>query len=294
MPHDTWACDPTRLRPCSARDLRAGAVGLPGQPFNALLTMGRSTPRIPFIKRKTPAVRTGFDKKLGLYFAEHPDGSARVMVSDRKRLSLYEDGLDHRRQWILGDYRIPVDLVGPGDVVVDVGANIGEIGLWAESRGARYIAFEPDPRAFAALEANVASEHLHQVALSDKTMTAEFYLDTARADSSLFAPARSDESITVDVVPLDEYLSSGEAPERIKLLKVEAEGLEPEILRGARTTLSTVDYLAVDAGPERGGDNTVPGVFAELSGLGFRVIDCYLKRGTFLFRREPAGGVGTI
>lgn len=255
--------------------------------------MGRSKLRFPFLKREAPRVRVGFDKQLGLHFAEDLERSARVMVSDEKRLELYREGLKHRREWILSDYRLPNDLIGPGDVVMDVGANIGEIGLWAESRGAEYIAFEPDPRAFAALKQNVKSGRVYPVALSDKATTADFYLDTARADSSLFMPQDSNECIKVDVVPLDEFLTRNEPIERIKLLKVEAEGLEPEILRGAQRTLKTVDYLAVDAGPERGGDNTVPGVFEELDGLGFKVIDCYLRRGTFLFRRTRGGDPGS-
>ena len=39
---------------------------------------------------------------------------------------------------------------------------------------------------------------------------------------------------------------------RIKLLKLEAEGAEPEILMGGLSSLNFVDYITVDVGPERG------------------------------------------
>jgi len=74
----------------------------------------------------------------------------------------------------------------------------------------------------------------------------------------------------------------------IRLLKVEAEGMEPEVLAGAHQTLQRVDYVAVDAGPERGGENTVPAVLNALTSAGFEVLDCYLVRGTFLLRRKGA------
>ena len=44
-----------------------------------------------------------------------------------------------------------------GDIVIDVGAGIGEFTLWCADAGARVIAFEPDPLAFACLEKNTAS-----------------------------------------------------------------------------------------------------------------------------------------
>ena len=43
-----------------------------------------------------------------------------------------------------------------GDIVVDIGAGIGEFTLWCADAGARVVAFEPDPLAFACLERNVA------------------------------------------------------------------------------------------------------------------------------------------
>jgi FkbM family methyltransferase len=237
-------------------------------------------------RARAASVAFGHDAQLDLHFAEDVSTRKRVYVSDQKRLELYKDGVSHRRAWILGDYRVPHDLVGAGDVVVDVGANIGELGLWVEAQGGRYIAFEPDPVAFKALQNNTPDADLYDVALSDSNGTAEFYLNTAEADSSLFKPSEAHGSITVRKVTLDSFFEEVGAPEAIRLLKVEAEGMEPEVLAGALATLQKVEYVAVDAGPERGGDNTVPAVLNCLMGLGFEVVNCYLVRGTFLLRRQ--------
>lgn len=238
-----------------------------------------------FVKQKTEA-RFGYDKALGLYFVDSADNARRVYVSDRKRLELYRGGIENRQQWILRDYRIPPDLINEGDVVVDVGANVGELGIWVTSRGGEYIAFEPDPTAFRALQKNITTGKLYDVALSDTNGTVEFHLSTADADSSLFKPSNSQDAISVRTVTLDSFLTESGPPPLIRLLKIEAEGFEAEVLTGASEILKVVEYVAVDAGPERGGENTVPGVFNNLAAAGFEVVDCFLLRETFLFRKK--------
>ncbi len=233
-------------------------------------------------------VSFGYDNQLKLHFAQDINSGNRVFVSDRKRLELYQGGVKHRQSWILRDYRLPTDLIRTGDVVVDVGANIGELGLWVNEQGGHYIAFEPDPTAYRAIQNNISVGDLYDVAVSDTNGTAEFYLSTAEADSSLFEPSDSHDVITVKTATLDSFFDEVGVPPKIRLLKVEAEGKEPEVLAGALTTLGNVEYIAVDAGPERGGENTVPGVFNVLVGAGFEVLDCFLLRGTFLFRKKGA------
>ena len=236
-------------------------------------------------KPALPDTKFGFDANYKLHFAEDIKNGDRVYVSDEKRLELYKGGIEARQEWIRRDYRLPADLVRQGDVILDVGANVGELGIWAKQRDAQYIAFEPDPVAFAALKLNVPTAQTYDVALSDSNGTAKFFLSTAEADSSLFEPSHTSSSIEVRMSTLDSFLEENSGPSHIRLLKVEAEGMEVEVLSGALKTLSIVEYIAVDAGPERGGENTVPGVLRILTEAGFEVLDCFLLRGTFLLRK---------
>jgi FkbM family methyltransferase len=50
--------------------------------------------------------------------------------------------------------------ISPGDIVLDVGANVGVFSLFAAKQGARVYACEPIPETFAALQKNVALHHL--------------------------------------------------------------------------------------------------------------------------------------
>ena len=229
-------------------------------------------------------VEFGYDDAVEMFFARDLYSGEKVYVSDRKRLELYVKGPQHRQNWLLSDYGIPNDLVGTRDLVVDVGANSGELGIWVQSVGGRYVGIEPDPKAFRALQKNVSSPFLYQIALSDGNGGAEFYLNTKEADSSLFRPDVVQGKISVEVKTLDTVLSALGIPGTIRLLKIEAEGMEPEVIAGAALSLQRVEYIAVDAGPERGGENTVPGVLNALSPLGFEIVSCYLRRGTFLLK----------
>jgi FkbM family methyltransferase len=141
-------------------------------------------------------------------------------------------------------------LIDPGDVVVDVGANIGYLTSLAAARaGAKgnVIAYEPHPRVFELLRSNVerwrahvgsAHVEIHQSAVSDHAGTASL------ASGPLFhqnmglatlqpATTADTELLPVAATRLDEAL--GDRP--VGLIKVDVEGHEPEVLRGARPLL---------------------------------------------------------
>jgi len=72
-------------------------------------------------------------------------------------------------------------------------------------------------------------------------------MDSMGGNSSAVAFGEN-EKVIVPVEKLDNIKTEN----NIKLLKVEAEGFEPEVLEGAIDTLKKVQYVAVDFGPERG------------------------------------------
>ncbi|WP_234998860.1 FkbM family methyltransferase [Ruegeria sp. AU67] len=255
--------------------------------FNTLFSENRAEISNGSPKLATPEVEGvtfHLDDAKDLFFVRDAQSQGVVFVSDPKRLELYTKGVEHRKSWLLRDYRIPIDLVRPQDIVVDVGANNGELGIWAQSKGARYLGFEPDPKAFRALKENVGGASAFPIALSFSNGTTNFYLSTEHADSSLFKPETVDDVIAVEKRTLDSALLSFDNSSPIRLLKIEAEGMEPEVLAGAAEALSRAEYVAVDAGPERGGENTVPAVVNTLCGCGFVVDSCFLLRGTFFMR----------
>jgi len=74
----------------------------------------------------------------------------------------------------------------------------------------------------------------------------------------------------------------------VKLLKLEAEGAEPEVLKGALKTLKSIEYVSTDCGFERGKnqDATFNEVNEILVENGFYIVTANLKRPVFLYRNS--------
>jgi FkbM family methyltransferase len=97
--------------------------------------------------------------------------------------------------------------IRPGDVVFDVGANIGLFALEATGKGATVHAFEPMPPTFAALTANAeifasGKVEVHNLALGEKTESATFtYFPYLSALSTRFPEAaRRDGPVAIERV----------------------------------------------------------------------------------------------
>ena len=129
-----------------------------------------------------------------------------------------------------------------GGVFVDVGAQIGKysvsVGRQLQTSG-RVIAIEPEPDNFAALERNIAENQLTNVtplnvACGATRGEATLYRDSR--ETILHSLKGDGPGITVPVRPLDELLEA-QGLAQVQLLKVDAEGVECDVLIGALETL---------------------------------------------------------
>ena len=157
----------------------------------------------------------------------------------------------------------------PGDVVLDCGANRGEVSHPLAETGATIYAFEPDPLAFAALAerlAGFANAHPVQAAVSSEAGRAILHRSTTFGDdplaatvSSTLASGKRDadasgaNDVEVEVMDLRAILAAlaegripdglpapATPPSRIALLKLDVEGEELTLL----PALHEADLLA--------------------------------------------------
>jgi FkbM family methyltransferase len=176
-----------------------------------------------------------------------------------------------------------------GDLVVDCGANLGDLYLYFKEKEIEidYFAFEPSELDFDCLRANVQSVNskLFKKGLFNKSGDLSFYVSVSGADSSLINPGFYDKVETVDVIRLDSL-----AFDSIKLFKVEAEGAEPEVLEGALGLLPKIDFISVDAGFERGEkhESTLVEVMNFLTAHNFELVALSHERVVALFRNKQA------
>ena len=196
--------------------------------------------------------------------------------------------INHREhfKFFLESYCIDKIEINNNDLIVDCGANVGELfyALDLLNHKVKYIGFEPDPNTFKCLSDNLNESGMlsYEVGLSDKTEEKEFYIDTRGADSSLVYFGNQD-SISIRTSALDEYNL-----DKIKLFKVEAEGHEFEVLMGAEETLQRISYISVDYGPEKGvnKDTTTADVTNYLFKNNFEMISGSKYRQIGLFKNK--------
>jgi FkbM family methyltransferase len=216
-------------------------------------------------------------------------GDERIALASIGRWSKYRQGVRAQLHRLAGRYGLlGLEKAIAGGTVIDIGANIGELGLFCNALGCRVLAIEPDPINFDALTANARGTSIEpaNLALWDTETELTFYSAVARADSSLIKPADFERSFAVRTKTLDGFASES-GVDRAVLLKMDAEGAEPEVLRGGRETLLRTRFVTIDCGPERMGERTFDACRDILQGLGFetRAVDA---AGNVLFAENPA------
>jgi FkbM family methyltransferase len=142
------------------------------------------------------------------------------------------------------------------DVYVDAGANVGVFTVLAGGAvGGTVIACEPVPDTFRALEKNVALNdlqrrvELHEVALGARDDTVHFTVD--HGQKNRVVPAAGDGVIARRQCRLDDVVGD----RRPTMLKIDVEGYEEEVLKGAHATLQHPSLLVVQAEAVTDGDN---------------------------------------
>lgn len=214
------------------------------------------------------------------------DGS-KLVIARNKRLFYYVNGLNFRFEEIIKDYLCDRISLNESSVVIDIGSNIGEFSIAINKYFGvkQIIAFEPDPTEYIALTKNflpIIKNDPIKVALSNESKDyVSFYLNNDTGDSSLVNS--SGECIKIPVDTLDNQIKD---LTHITLIKLEAEGFEPEILHGGLKTLKRTKYIVVDCGPERNGEKTIREVTKILVQLGFELVDINNSRFTLLFENS--------
>lgn len=146
----------------------------------------------------------------------------------------------------LGSYELDkqqlfTQTVKTGDIVLDIGANVGFYTLLSSvlvGDTGKVVAFEPSPRNFNLLKRHVeinamGNVTLHQAAVADAPGEAMFS-DSQNACAKL----SNDGQYKVTIVSLDDLFARGQLP-RPTLLKIDVEGAEARVLRGARNLLAS-------------------------------------------------------
>lgn len=160
--------------------------------------------------------------------------------------------------------RLAAIALGPGDVAVDCGANVGNVTVELARSGAEIHSFEPNPDAFEALEKRVGAlpnVHLYPLAVLDRDGPVRLYLHRRAGEDPLrWSPGSSllpfkgnvdvDAHVDVEAVDLSRFVLELERP--VRLVKIDVEGVEHAIVHrlidsGAIERIETVLVEVHDA-----------------------------------------------
>ncbi|WP_282266841.1 FkbM family methyltransferase [Stenotrophomonas sp. PS02298] len=143
------------------------------------------------------------------------------------------------------------EMLAPGDLVVDVGANVGNHTVFfALVKGCKVFSFEPNPAALLYLRANVLHNtiaslvHVKPFAVGESKGRAGVLSENA-GNLGAMALKLDAQSGAFEVVCLDDQ----DFPAPIRLLKIDVEGMEVGVLKGAKALIEKDrPYIVVEAG----------------------------------------------
>lgn len=145
-------------------------------------------------------------------------------------------------------------IIHKGDVVLDIGANIGYFTLlFARAVGSSGLvyAFEPDPTNFKLLQKNIETNGYANVkafnyAVSDSIRKGFLYLNDYNAgDGRIFGSENDRKAVPIEIISLDEKF-----PElRPNFVKIDTQGAEIGILKGMKNIIKFVPVLSIEYWP---------------------------------------------
>jgi FkbM family methyltransferase len=201
-------------------------------------------------------------------------------------LMAYSSGLIKRGLKLKEEYLIKNINFNENDEVIDCGANNGDFFLCFEKK-INYTGIEPSKIEYSNLDFNIKNQTLINKALySNSNSYLDFYISGEYGDSSLIKINEFEEIYKVETITLDDIIDK--ISRNIKLIKIEAEGAEPEVLQGLKKNLSKIEYITIDCGFERGlkKESTLVACVNYLLDNNYELIDFTDKRIVCLFRNK--------
>lgn len=130
--------------------------------------------------------------------------------------------------------------------VFDVGANFGYLSLvWNQtiSKNGSIYAFEPHPIIYNSLQKsvhlnNISNLHLINKAVGDKEGEMKLHLSNTTSNTlkEVATKSKATKKVTIEVISIDEFMST-KPNLTIDLLKIDVDGIELKILKGAKNTI---------------------------------------------------------
>jgi FkbM family methyltransferase len=173
--------------------------------------------------------------------------------------------------------------VKEGDVVLDIGANIGLYTLIAGKavgEKGKVFSFEPEQENLSFLEKNIQLNDLRNAtavrcAITDRNGEASLFLaDANKGNHSVISLEGSSSAQIVQSMRLDDWLLANGIP-RVNVIKMDIQGAEPLALKGMERTMDQMPVLFMEYEPSliRAGGSEPVEVLKNLQSRGYALFD---------------------
>ncbi|GAB1446018.1 hypothetical protein MASR2M41_17670 [Flammeovirgaceae bacterium] len=143
----------------------------------------------------------------------------------------------------LDSYKSLFKLVKTNSVCLDIGSNIGYVGIMMANMAPEglVVGFEPDPTNFKRLKENLSynelsNVHVHNFGLGEQSTQKNMFINPINRGGNCIIEGQS--GVEVAIMRLDDFLTREPLP-RVDLVKIDVEGYELKVLRGGRQILTT-------------------------------------------------------
>lgn len=203
--------------------------------------------KLPYYARALVALARIATRRSLVRRVTRPNGPLLTRDGSILRLGSRLDLLVLAECWIDDAYGLRSLDASPGDLVVDVGAGIGDFAIRAATTldGVTIHSFEPNPISFSLAEQNLRawSESVFLEPFAIGTASAYHLRDVDRGPLASMSPAVSrDDAVVVPARRLDDAVPVG----RVALLKIDCEGHELDVLESGHELMQRVDRVVVE------------------------------------------------
>jgi len=182
--------------------------------------------------------RLGFFIKIkffdNLYIRFYPSSVSSTLFYDKK---FYEKDINLIKKYLK-----------KGDIFIDVGSNIGILSIVASKlvgRTGKIYSYEPHPRIFKYLEGNIKLNNIKNIIsrnIGIGSKSGNIYITNKIADDMNYLSKDSINGKKIKVKKLDDIIRD----KNIKMLKIDTEGYELEVLKGSKELLKNTKYLMIE------------------------------------------------
>lgn len=184
-----------------------------------------------------------------------------LLVPQAERITRFISGYEKSLHRILWQYKMEEFDSSGFNLILDVGANLGEFSIAALRKfGSTVISVEPVDKTYSCLRSNLFQyadrSKSYNFVLGNRDYIGPFFVSTSLENSSSVKPQTPYAKIYKEVKTLSKLLDELHI-EVVDLLKMDAEGFEPEVLEGLENSHIKVLNFTIDCSPERLGKSTL-------------------------------------